>query len=477
MDDSQPALTLRPASYRFGGLKLLFICVYLGVVAALSHASAIPHAGILLVPLALVFQRLNVYRFLVLVFAGTIVFFPPGWPGSFLYFLFTPDILIITFVILAILAVKPTTLRLPLYGPMVPLYAFVAYALILAIPPIVNGGKADSIAFDLKAILTLLLIPLVIKLDEYGREPKKIYLLLFTFVLLTSLHSLVVIGQFLVTRYRVESWNEIFVSDAILATVALLSLPFSKGTKRGLWAALGLTIFALIAIQTRGLWLSTLFALGFYAVAMFVTSTRFEIRTVVRSALWLAGLAIVVNYGATLVIGQSIADLFLNRLAGFSPTELADPYSSMGYRLHESWAIWDERTFFGHGTGATIRLFFTQLGVNGYIDWWAIHSGYFELLHKFGFFGLALFAWLYVSIFHRGWRLARKPSRHAKVFGILVMTLVINHAVVSITSGYFLRWAVLIWILLIYGAEKLDPSGATDAAGSSAGERNAAPQV
>jgi hypothetical protein len=142
-------------------------------------------------------------------------------------------------------------------------------------------------------------------------------------------------------------------------------------------------------------------------------------------------------------------------MSTFSIIELADPFSSMGYRLHESWAIWDQRTFFGHGTGATLRLYFTQLGLSQFYDWWSIHSGYFEILHKYGFLGLGIFTWMYVAFLIRAKRHLASPDKFTQIFGGVLFAVLVNHAVVSITTGYFLRWAVLLWIILFFASEKL----------------------
>jgi O-antigen ligase len=137
--------------------------------------------------------------------------------------------------------------------------------------------------------------------------------------------------------------------------------------------------------------------------------------------------------------------------------EIVNPWSSMGYRIHEAWAVWDERTLLGHGPGAPIHLFFTQLKIDKFIDWWAIHSGYFEYLHKFGFVGLGIILWMFGSYYFLARRMTKSSSRAVAAFGGIISAVLMNTAIVSITSGYFFRHGVIVWVLLFFIAERLRP--------------------
>jgi hypothetical protein len=455
MDHQNQALSQTGSAYRFQGARLLFIWAALAVIAVVAHTAEQPLFAMLCLPLVLIFQRLNVYRLLVLLLTGFLVFFPPQAAGSFYFFLFTPEVFAILFVFLVALSKTSAQIRIPINSVLLPIYLFAGYVVIMAIPTLIKGSRLDAWAFDLKMGLTFFLLPLLLVLDNTRREPKKVMLLLLTFVFLTAVHSIVVIAQFLITQYRVGSWNEIFVSDTVIVSAILLRFHFSKLVKIGLWASLGLSILALIAIQTRSLWISTVVALFLYGGVALLKARHLSVGAMIRFTFIALIVAVVGNVGMGLLTGQTMASLLMSRMSTFSIIELADPFSSMGYRLHESWAIWDQRTFFGHGTGATLRLYFTQLGLSQFYDWWSIHSGYFEILHKYGFLGLGIFAWLYVAFLLRAKRHLASPDKFTQLFGGVLFAVLVNHAVVSITTGYFLRWAVLLWVILFFASEKL----------------------
>jgi hypothetical protein len=123
----------------------------------------------------------------------------------------------------------------------------------------------------------------------------------------------------------------------------------------------------------------------------------------------------------------------------------------MGYRIYESYMVWRNKTLFGHGSGARILLLFTQWYPPRFIKWWAIHSGYFDLLHKYGFIGLGLYISIILLMLKRGMFLMRTRKRITQTFGTIVFLTLLNHAAVSITSQCFFRENVMIYIVLLIG--------------------------
>ena len=159
-----------------------------------------------------------------------------------------------------------------------------------------------------------------------------------------------------------------------------------------------------------------------------------------------------------LSIGMGLFDFIRMRTTSFSPQELVDPASSLGYRITESLVVWEKRSWFGHGSGAPDYLYFTQLGNSKFINWWSIHSEYFELLHKYGFVGMGLFMWFLLVLMIRALRMAFHAKAFVSAMGFLVLTTVINHALVSITSGYLIRENVMLYLVLMVGiVERFHP--------------------
>jgi O-antigen ligase len=149
--------------------------------------------------------------------------------------------------------------------------------------------------------------------------------------------------------------------------------------------------------------------------------------------------------------GKGLEGYLLDRLTAHQAGELVNPWSSLGYRIHESLAVWEKRTWFGHGSGARLYLFFTQLGMSKYINWWSIHSEYFEMLHKYGFVGLGIFLWFLGAVLIRARRLAMQGARFPSAIGFVALITLVNHCVVSITSGFLVRENVMLYMAMIVG--------------------------
>jgi O-antigen ligase len=443
-------------SYRFEKERFFFVLLYF---AALSVAARIVHFAppfILLAPLSLLFVRLNAYRFLVILIAGYVLFFRPGTPGTVSQGLLISDSLTLAFLFMMLISPssKPGEVRIPFSGTLAGIYALVAYVLVLT-PMAVMKYRPEYVLFDLKNFFYFLLIPVLLVFDGSSREPKKFVRLVGTFLIFEFFHSLLVIGEFMITRGRVLTLNEIFISDAVIISLLFLRLPLRTRTIWLLRLALAVFLLALLIVQTRGVWASTAAALMLFYFLDFFQNKNFRVASLLRRAAITAVLFGIADVAVRILSGNSVVGFIKNRLAQGDMKELVDPYSSTGYRLHESWAVWTERTNFGHGPGASLHLFFTLSGKGGFTDWWAIHSGYFEILHKLGFVGLGIVFWLFGSYYFLGRRMTKSPSRTVSVFGAILSTVIVNHAVVSISSGYMFRHGVLMWILLFFIAERL----------------------
>lgn len=453
----ETALTGKPDSFRFEGDRLLFAWVFMAVMAVIAHAMKIPIVALALYPLVMVFQQPNTYRLLVLVFATNLVLFEMYNVTSQVKTVFMGDSLIAGFLLLLLLSIagfNRGTVVIPYSGPLLALYAFVAYGTAMSARSLASDVPRLYILYDVRCLLYFLLAPLLLLLDrDEGVRIKKWLLLLMAIVVFSGLHSIWLLGEFLVTGERAQSWNEIFVSDAIIIALVLLGTRQSTFIKRILIICLALCFLGLLATQSRGVWISTAVALVAYAAQMLL---RRKGRALIkRNLVPIVVLAVMIFAGFQIMTGMEIQDFVKTRMSMMEPAELVNPYTSIGYRIHESWAVWDQRTWLGHGPGATIYLFFTQLRYNKFMEWWAIHSGYFEILHKYGFVGLGLLFLMFGSLFVQGWRMAKARATPVRAVGSIIMLLLINHAVVSITSGYFLRpHVVVLWALFFYFAHK-----------------------
>lgn len=444
-------------SYRLDPKSALFIWVYMLVLAVLARATGFGMGVIVALPLVLAFVRLNPYRFLVLWIAAYLFFFESSMKGTSFLFFSVADSLLIVYVTLLALFVLPETKspRLPMSFAFLGLYLYIVLALALA-PAALAEYPALNVLFDVKTTACMAFIPILLVLDGPEREPKKIFLLMGAVIAFCSLHAIMLCVQFALNGYRPVTWAGIFMVTSIFFCAEMLRMSFSKRTRRLLLLGLGLCILGVLITQTRGLWLASMVGFAYFFTNLLFRSGKSAFRILLRLVLIGIAAAILVNLSFLLVTGKSILELVIDRLNFFSAIELIDPYSSMGYRLHESWAVWDERTWFGHGPGATLNLFFTQMDKSDYLDWWSIHSGYFEILHKYGFVGLILMGWMWLGLFGAAWKVSRNGDAASRAGGMAVQLMLLNHAVYSITSNEFNRPnSPVMWLLAFYFVAKL----------------------
>jgi O-antigen ligase len=453
MGDPQPLIAAGD-SYRLDKDSAVFIWAFLACAGVIGLA--LPPAGFVLVPFAFLFTRLNPYRFLVLWIASCLFVFET-FRSTFL-FVSTSDVLAFTYAFLLLVFALPKGLRfrVPVNAAFVPLYLLIVLAFALA-PRSLGAYPLLNVAFDLKMIALMALIPVLIVLEGPQKEPKKIFLLLGSVILFSSLHAVELLLRFLVLGdKRPVTWTGIFMANALILCVIGLQLPFSSRVRWLLRIALVLCALAIVVVQTRGLWLSTAVCLGFLFVGALLRMGRRMFGFLLRFALIAGGGMLALNFGFIALGGQSLSAFMSRRLSDLEWVGLLDPYSSTGYRLHESWAVWDERTFWGHGPGATLHLFFTQMDKSEFMDWWSIHSGYFEILHKYGFAGVILLGWMGIALFLKGWRMTRLKNRWERAAGAGVMLMLLNHAVYSVSSNEFNRPnSPIMWFLAFYITWKL----------------------
>jgi hypothetical protein len=453
-----------PSRDAFDSLTLKLFLLYLGIVSLATHLSHQGWLGFFLAPVPLLFYRLDNFRFLILCLSCYLVYFECFQPASNFLFFNVPDSLFILFVVLKLFNRRDLhTYSIPMSPMLLPLYLFLAHGFAMSIHPYFRYGIDFYVMRDVKNLVYLSLAIFLSRAGEAVFNPGKIYRLLLFFVSYSALHSCVILLEFIRSGERPVTWNEVFLADGVLMAVALLPIARDRLDKRLLYGSLILCAFGLLATQTRGLWLSTLVSLGVYFAVRMGKSGSLKPASLLK---WCFGLLLTLAIGEILLrisVGMSMVSFIHARLTAVRPQELIDPSSSLGYRIHESLVVWGKRSFFGHGSGARLYLYFTQLGLSKFINWWSIHSEYFELLHKYGFFGLGLFMWFIVSMLRRSLRIARSEQAFVSAMGFIVLTTVLNHCVVSITSGYLIRENVMLWLVLMVGiAERYYPRVAVD---------------
>lgn len=446
--------------------------VFVGILSTAAHFLHGRVLAFLLLPLSLVFNR-TPFRFLILLSACYFLFFQPFNVTSSFSVFSVPDSLVLSFVILAFFSrEKPFTIKLPGSPPFLALYLFAGYVLILSIHSFQRYGLDVYVIHDVKNVLCLLLAPVILVSESEDKALKKVFLAFFAMILFSACYSLLIVLEFLVIKDRIITWNEISIADSVIISALLLHHGrLSRKIRFLTGACLILCTLGLLVTQTRGLWLSTAACLGLFFCGIFLKNlSRINFAALARRTATIVAVAAGIYVMFGVVFGVYLLDFIQHRLTAFDKFELIDPYSSVGYRIHESMAVWDKRTFFGHGPGARIYLYFTQLGQGKFMDWWSIHSGYLDLLHKYGFLGLGIFMSAIFGFMFQAGQISRARNSLVSRLGAIILLVFMNHVVVSVSSGYFFRDNVIVLlVLLIYGVEKVKPFAVRKASTASLG--------
>jgi hypothetical protein len=439
------------------GERTAWALALFAISAGLAHLIHAPLLAFITIPMTLALVGSGIQGYLWASLAGYMTFFQGFSKFSNVGALNVPDSLLFAYLII-VFAKGDLSLRLkwPASKFAWSIYAFAFYALFMSLPMMIEISMADTWYYrDVKNTLQyFLFIPLVLD-KTFG--VKSAYRLLLWICVFTSIHAIFSIGEYIAVRKRIVTWNEIFFSDVLIMSVVLLPV-FNRGYQKWLLRiSLAAAAGGLIAGQTRGLWLSTAGSLLLlFLIPLFKTRKATEaspIRILISGFLFV----LILGTAFKLSTDHDLIRFVKNRMTEFSPYELIDPNSSLGYRIHESLAVWEKRTWLGHGSGGRIRLLFTQFGEPKMMDWWSIHSEYFEMLHKYGFIGLILFVFFHIYAALKSARIWLKGSALLQPLGAISCILIINHAVISITAGFLIRENVMgLMVLLLVIAEKFD---------------------
>ncbi|GEM_PF-2755929 len=433
-------------------LTLVASLAFLAATSVLTHTLHQAWIGFALAPVPLLFYRQDAFRMMVLALSTYLLFYEAFMPSSnFLWFNTQDSLLIVYIAMTAFFSPNLAVFSIPMSAGLVPLYAFILYGFALSIQPIMEFGFDFYVMRDVKCLLFLCLVPLMCRKGEALFNPKNAYRILLAIIVFTSVHSIVLLFGFFTTGNRVTTWNEIFFSDSVLIAPILLTLHPEKRIRRLLLACLPICLIGLLATQTRGLWLSTLFSFATYIGIRLFKSRTLKISSLLKGGMTALAILCVGEIILRVAMGRGLYEFVISRMMSMDNHELVNPYSSLGYRIHESLVVWDKRTWFGHGSGARLYLFFTQLGMSKFINWWSIHSEYFEILHKYGFIGLGIFMTFLATLMRRAYRIAVHGKAFPSALGFVAFTTLLNHCLVSITSGYIIRENVMLYLVILVG--------------------------
>jgi hypothetical protein len=435
---------------RNGWYRIASALLYLALVSVIAHLFQKNLIAFVLAPGAFLFNRPTKSYFVFLVLGCNILFFE--------FYLFRSDFgpfgiqdsVIMAFLFLRFLKTRELlSFKIPVSTLLVFVYLFIIHGLIMSLVSLTTMGVDAYAVMDTRCVLYLLLI-----LFLWGDElfsPKALTSLLISIVFFASVFSVISIVVFIATAERVVSWSEIFFSDGFIIALVLLPLIHEPRIKRCLFVAAALCFMALLTAQTRSIWISTTMSSLLYCCIFLIKNKTIRIMKMVRmiSVVFLVFLFTHVLLLCT--VNLDLPTYVSSRLFHRTNDEYSNAGTSMGYRIYESYMVWRNKTLVGHGSGARIHLLFTQTFPPKFINWWCIHSGYFDLLHKYGFIGLGLYIGILVLILKRAVSLMRAQKRITRTFGTIVFLTLLNHCVISITSQYFFKENVMMYIVVLIG--------------------------
>jgi O-antigen ligase len=314
----------------------------------------------------------------------------------------------------------------------------------MSIPSLTKLGKDYYVLLDIREILIFLLVPFLLL---YKKIRIKDYLILLLVIIYsTTFLAVNIIISYLITKDRILTWNETFFADAIL--LAMIMIFYLKSTKIKLFLSVFgvLCFFAMLFTQTRSIWLSCVIC----AVILLIIELfrNFNLKKILKStSVLIVAVLVIISMGS--IFKNTITNLVVNRFSEFEVTELINPASSTGYRMYESYMVIRNATLFGHGAGARLFLVDTQGKKLQWHYWWSIHCEYFEILHKFGYIGLGLFLAFLLVYFWRAFMLVLHPKKLIHTIGLVSMLIMLQHCIVSITSGYLIRDNIVPFLVIL----------------------------
>jgi hypothetical protein len=424
--------------------------VFLALQSIIAHSLRHPEIAFVLLPLPLLLFKGDTFFFTVIYLACYLFFFEAFTSTSYVSWLMVSDSVMVVFFLFLFFSRKDIwTISLPRTPIFLLLYVLLAQGILMTVIPIVLEGPHNYLLKDGKKILVLLTA--VYFCRSVILTPKKILLLFICVMAFTALEGIWYVVKYAETGERVVTWNEIFLADGVIISVFLFRFLKNPGIRKVIIVCFFLCLAGTLLSQSRGLWLATILSLSVFGlVYMKHRGVRFSF-LLKYAVLAIVLLAVVCGAVLPLLFKFDVFALIIGRMSEFSVSDIINPYSSVGYRIYESYMVLQNLSWFGHGSGAYIFLHFTQGGYDKPMYWWSIHSQYFELLHKYGIVGLVLWLGLFGMLLKQSYSLIISNRHFPAIIGGLVFTLVLNHLIVSISSSYLFKENVMFFIALLIG--------------------------
>jgi hypothetical protein len=442
---------------KINGTLLVISFVYLSVLSLFANATGHISIALLLAPLLFFLIKFDAFNFIVVYFSCNLFFFDPYKSSAFFNVLNVTvslqiaDAFLIVFLAGCFFSKKNLfSFAFPRSGLLFTFYLFIAYVLIMAINPLLAKGGDLWLVYDIKIFLVFALVAFFCTQPLY--TPKKIIYIFFAVILFADLYALIVIGKFLFAKERQITWNEIYFSNMTIVSIVLFTAMRNKFCKVMLAVAIFISVFGILASQTRSIWISTFLCSMAYLVCFFIRKLKnIDVGKVTKFIIIMALSLLAVEIIMRVFLKTDLLYYLTKRMTITDNTELINPFSSLGYRIYESTSVWLKRSFWGHGTGAYLYLFQPLLGQMKFLYWQSIHCEYMEILHKWGFFGIGLYFVFIATYLFQSFKLFISKKKFVSLLGAIAFLTFSNTLIISVTSGYMFRVNMLMWVNLMIG--------------------------
>jgi O-antigen ligase len=321
----------------------------------------------------------------------------------------------------------------------------------MSIIPFLKMGPDIYLLKDFKNALYLSTLAFFLQTNIF--KLKNLIKIFIVIILFSALYALICVFDYFNNFERISTWNEVFFGVSIPIGIILLNFIKEKKIRLAIIVSIIINFLGLLVTQTRGIWLSTLISIILY---LFISIKGTRVSKLIKNSVIIGMSIFTLLIILELTLNLNVAHYVTERLSERQKYELINPYSSMGFRVYESYMVYKHRSLFGHGSGARLYMFHPLRGM--WINWWYFHSEYFEMLHKYGYVGVVLLLIIIVLTLSRSFKMFIHPKKTIRTLGAISFCSLLSISIFSVTSGYLSRPNVMFLLLLIYGCtEKYYP--------------------
>lgn len=314
-----------------------------------------------------------------------------------------------------------------------------------------HGNPRAYIFVDLRTVGCLMVFYLVISVIQ---RKQQITILNGALLLSANVLAIYTIIQELIILNGLGSYirliriygygTDIYFQVSILSIIGMYL--FSDLAKGKLFLAAIAPVVGLAISLTRGYWLGL--GVGILVMFLLLPSKR-KITLIYSGAIPFC--VFILFYLVSRGMFREIGTVIITRLFSIGQFHV-DPSAAFRFlEIEKVLGEFPKHPIFGRGLGATLRIA-SPFNILKTIEWWSIHNGYIEILHKLGILGLVSYAALSLSFFRAG-LVAFRRAHDSYLKGVVAGAIAsfTSLLITSFTSGVIFRVDTAIYIGTFFG--------------------------